>query len=634
MVVLPSGCSTKAIASPPANCVISRGGTFISSTSSTWNKEGIFYINSDGVGLEANLGYKIGAEFGLETVGLGYTDGANGPVLTKQTVAGFATASPMYLGLFGLNPEPVNFTTIGNFSALSYLSSLKAQDAIPSLSWSYTAGAYYRLKAGSPNQLVFGGYDASRFLTNSATFMLNEDTTRDIVVAVQSIFVSGANIATLLTEPIFAFIESTDPNIWLPESACMAFEKAFGLELDNTTNLYLINDTHYTNLLAAEPVVTFRLADSLSGGSTVDITLPFSAFALPATYPAVSKPSYYFPLRKAHNQTQYTLGRTFLQEAYLTVDYERRNFSVSQATFVDGATSIITPIFSPSLTSNITHLTTSSANPPTDHSSGLTPGPIAGIVISVIFLLILCPGAFTWYRRRAAPSPRHAVVADTAAPLPKDAPDNVSEIILRYLQYHFPISHGILKPELDGTSAHDDTTADKAQLDLARVNDMPRFGGSEGGEGGNIPMSHGDVFELPSSDIGFELPSSDHQVYSTDYFARGSKPSSARSTSILRTFGGELESPAVIHELPGSSIHAVVSPSTNVVLPIYSPVSNRSSTALSPLDSGSASPPPAASVSLGSSVVTAARSPLSNVFVTAREDAGEGSETNEKNQHI
>jgi hypothetical protein len=576
---------------------MSRGGTFNSSTSSTWNKGGTFYINSDGVGLEANLGYKIGAKFGQETVGLGYTDGAYGPVLTKQTVAGFATTSPMYLGLFGLNPEPVNYTTIGNFSAPSYLSSLKAQDVIPSLSWSYTAGAHYRLKAGSLNQLIFGGYDASRFLTNSAIFTLSEDTTRDIVIAVQSISVSGANTATLLSEPIFAFIESTDPNIWLPESACTAFEKAFGLELDDTTNLYLINDTHYTNLLAAEPVVTFRLADSLSGGSTVDITLPFPAFALQATYPAVSEPTYYFPLRKADNQTQYTLGRTFLQEAYLTVDYERRNFSVSQATFVDGATSIITPILSPSLSSNITQHPASSATPPADRSSGLTPGLIASIVIIVVFLLVLCAGAFVWYRRRAAPPSPYTVTADTAAQPPKDAPDNVSETVLHYLQHHLSVFEGMLKPELDGTSVHEDTTADKAQLDLVRVNGMPRFDGCEGGEGGSMPMSHGDVFELPSHGDVFELPSSDHGVDGADYFARGSRSSSARITSIPRTFGGELESPAVMHELLGGSMHAAGSPATNVVLPIRSPVSSRSSTIPSPLNSGSASPPPTASVS-------------------------------------
>ena len=47
-------------------------------------------------------------------------------------------------GAFGLNTQPVNFTSLGNFSAPSFLTTLKDQGHIPSLSWSYTAGAKYR----------------------------------------------------------------------------------------------------------------------------------------------------------------------------------------------------------------------------------------------------------------------------------------------------------------------------------------------------------------------------------------------------------------------------------------------------------------------------------------------------------
>jgi len=620
MVVMPSGCSQQAIASPPANCVTTRGGTFNLNTSSTWDGQGTFYINSNGLGVEANLGYRIGAKFGLETVGLGYTDGVSGPVLTNQTVAAFATASPLYLGLFGLNPEPVNFTVIGNFSAPSYLSSLKAQDLIPSLSWSYTAGAHYRLKAGSHNQLIFGGYDTSRFLANTATFTLNEDTTRDILIAVQSISVSGANPATLLSEPIFAFIESTDPNIWLPETACTAFEKAFGLELDNTTNLYLINDTHYTNLLAAEPVVTFRLADSLSGGSTVDINLPFRAFALQAAYPKVSASTYYFPLRKADNETQYTLGRTFLQEAYLTVDYERRNFSISQATFVDGAASTITTILSPSLISEIadnptsTSTDTSTVTAAPGTSGGLAAGAIAGIVIGAIALLALCVGAFLWRRRRAALKSPYTVTTETASQRPEDA----SDIGLRYLHYPDPVPHGMIKAELDSTNVHGDSGADKDQLDLARVDGVVRYDECEVEDRSEMPTLHSEIFELPAGD---------HGVDGADYFTRDSRPSSARGgTMTPRVFGGEMESPVAVHELSGSA-RTTTSPPTDIVSALgdHSPVSSNGSAILSLLSSGALPSPPTASVSPVSTVATPARSPLNNVVVPVREDVGEES---------
>lgn len=144
---------------------------------------------------------------------------------------------------------------------------------------------------------------------------MNEDIDRDIVVAIQSITYSGTTQAVLLSTPTFAFIESTDPNIWLPEAACKAFEEAFNISIDNSTGLYLINATHYAQLQAANPQVTFTLANSLSGGETVNIVLPFNALGLSTSYPFTPNDTYYFPLRKAANDSQNTLGRAFLQEA-------------------------------------------------------------------------------------------------------------------------------------------------------------------------------------------------------------------------------------------------------------------------------------------------------------------------------
>jgi hypothetical protein len=171
------------------------------------------------------------------------------------------------------------------------------------------------LKAGQYAQLIFGGYDSSRFTPNSASFTLNDDIDRDIVVAIQSITYSGTTQSTLLSTPTFAFIESTDPNIWLPEAACLAFEQAFGISIDDSTGLYLINATQFTQLQAANPQVTFTLSNSLSGGETVSIVLPFNAFGLPTTPPFTPNATYYFPLKKAANDSQNTLGRAFLQEA-------------------------------------------------------------------------------------------------------------------------------------------------------------------------------------------------------------------------------------------------------------------------------------------------------------------------------
>jgi len=226
---------------------------------------------------------------------------------------------------------------LGNYSSPSFLTILKDQNKIPSLSWSYTAGAKYRryslgyeYDTVSPliidtglkqvyGQLIFSGYDTSRFTENSVSFTMADDITRDLVVAVQSISYSGTTSSILLSNPINIFIDSTDPNLWLPSDTCDAFERAFGLTLDSITGLYLINDTHHNTLLDSDAQVSFRLSDDTSGGDTVTIVLPYKAFDLTAEYPLVDNTSHYFPLKRANSSTQYTLGRTFLQEAYVSL---------------------------------------------------------------------------------------------------------------------------------------------------------------------------------------------------------------------------------------------------------------------------------------------------------------------------
>jgi len=75
----------------------------------------------------------------------------------------------------------------------------------------------------------------------------------------------------------------------------------------------------HTSLLSMNPNITFTLANT--GGQTLDIVLPYSAFDLTASFPVLANgtnSTNYFPIRRADNDTQYTLGRVFLQEAYVS----------------------------------------------------------------------------------------------------------------------------------------------------------------------------------------------------------------------------------------------------------------------------------------------------------------------------
>lgn len=104
--------------------------------------------------------------------------------------------------------------------------------------------------------LVLGGYDTSKFIPNSLTWGLAPADDRDLVVQIEAI-TSGDE--SLLPTAIPAFLDSTVPYIYLPIEACKLFEDAFELVWDNTTGLYLLNDTQHANLLAKKQDVIFTL---------------------------------------------------------------------------------------------------------------------------------------------------------------------------------------------------------------------------------------------------------------------------------------------------------------------------------------------------------------------------------------
>lgn len=214
--------------------------------------------------------------------------------------------------MFGLNPRPTN---ISNFSdpSPSYISNLKEKSLIPSLSWSYSAGNRYRLNKvlGS---LTLGGYDSSRFVPNNVSFTFNEIDSRDLTVVIKGISVAAGGISTLLsTSSIAAYVDSTI-SLYLPMAVCKKFEAAFELTWSDEVQAYLVNDTLNDSLKAQNATVVFELGN-WETDQTVNISLPYAAFDLIAEYPLMPNRTHYFPLVRATNDTQYTLGRAFLQEA-------------------------------------------------------------------------------------------------------------------------------------------------------------------------------------------------------------------------------------------------------------------------------------------------------------------------------
>ena len=149
---------------------------------------------------------------------------------------------------------------------------------------------------------------------------MHPDNTRDLVVGLQAITTnfSKHDNKSLLSEPIYAFIDSTLPDLYLPLETCKAFEDAFGLVWNETYQTYFVDEDLHQNLINNNISLTFTLGDSETSSPTVDVVLPYASFDLFLDYPLVPQNMSgirYFPLLRADNDTQYTLGRAFLQEA-------------------------------------------------------------------------------------------------------------------------------------------------------------------------------------------------------------------------------------------------------------------------------------------------------------------------------
>lgn len=393
-VVGPGGCVL------PSSCSSARGGLFDLHNSSSWYSEGFYAL-----GVDEKLGNTGYAEYGLDDL----TFGTTGVVLPSAIIGsinttGLINATQYLLGYFGLGIVPGSFNGSTPLSAISGL--VEKEAVIPSHSYGYTAGAKYQQK-GVPNSLTLGGYDANRFVPNDISFELSPSQVPQVYI--NSISVANTSFSSDLlysTDRVFANIDSSTPYLWLPKPACDRFAESLGLTYDNSLNLYTFdaNSSQHDVLQNAGLSFTFSLSDIESSPNLVNITLPYTAFDLQLTYPAIpdtdyadtNSTMYYFPLRQAMDETQYTIGRVFLQEAYLITDYERNNFSIHQAVHTAD------PIQNISIVS-ITRPSDSVLSGPPQHSNGmkLSTGGIIGIVIAAVVITVLLTFAvFFWYRVR------------------------------------------------------------------------------------------------------------------------------------------------------------------------------------------------------------------------------------------
>lgn len=386
--------------------------------SSTWDLIGIYELAAEKNlwGYAGNPGY-----YGYDTVSLEQYKSPESATLKSQTVAGMSTWNS-WLGVLGLGTARAYFDTEQKTN-LALIENLANKNLTPGMSFGYAAGASYA-SGGVPGSLVFGGYDQSRFTDSGLSFPINGEQNKTLPLSLLSIVVDNVPSGSLSLLPsgnaVTTTIDSTTAHMWLPQAVCDLFAEAFGLRYDTYTGLYLINNTMHNQLKQSNPSVTFTIGATDSSSDTTNIVLPYAAFDLQAGIPLFNFSTNYFPLRVAANESQQVLGRAFLQEAYLFVDWERNNFTIGQAIHQNSTTNIVS-VLSPEYSTG-------------SEDSSISTGAIAGIAVGAVAVVALIIGIIAFFvirKRRRDRQPNEKLLgelSDTSMPPPEIMSHNVYEL--------------------------------------------------------------------------------------------------------------------------------------------------------------------------------------------------------------
>jgi len=251
--------------------------------------------------------------------------------------------------------------------------------------------------------LVLGGYDKSRMTDKSISMSMPNPKNTTLLVGVQSIiYTPDQDVASdghaFTSGGFLANIDSTLPYLVLPEKICDNFQEKFQLTYDDNRDLYTVNSSSHAANIQQNATVTFKIGVSARDSDEfANIELPYAAFDQQIGTRTGENMTNYFPIKKSKDGV-YTLGRTFLQEAYIIVDYERANFTVAPAHYSDpmpkaNVITILNQTWVPGDSTN-----TSGTG---DSGGGLAPGAIAGTVVGIVIAFVIAGIiAFCWWRKR------------------------------------------------------------------------------------------------------------------------------------------------------------------------------------------------------------------------------------------
>lgn len=371
-VVGAGGCT-----SGPGNqpCVDARGGVFDYHISETWHTlgAGAYELGMNHIGVQRN------GDYGLDTVAFVDTMASSATSIDNVLIAA-VNATDYYQGYIGLG---VTQGSINHNVTNPLITQLAEVDGmIPSHSYGYTAGAYYRdtTTNGTHASLTLGGYDTLRFVPHDTTFRLyiansNADPNdraptvrlRGLSAQVPSLdkapgnWTSTSQTFVAMNDSITAMIDSSTPFLWFPTEICERIASALDLVWREDLGVYVFANggdqyLKYKHMKTTEELsFTFTVSSydnsddfgyPLNMPGVVNITLPPAAFAQVLRYPWKNVIKFnessipYFPLTRSIKETNnnlYIIGRVFMQEAYIITKYDKASFSIHQALFPDNS---------------------------------------------------------------------------------------------------------------------------------------------------------------------------------------------------------------------------------------------------------------------------------------------------------
>lgn len=188
----------------------------------------------------------------------------------------------------------------------------------------------------------------------------------------------------------------------------------------------------------------------------------------------------YFPLSRAQNdnETQFTLGRAFMQEAYLVADYERYNFTIGPRAFNSNSQPNVIAI---------QPLSANNGGGGGGGGGGLSGGAIAGVVVGVIGAVAIAALIAFFLIRRKRSKPEPAELGADAGGKPDMVDDPYQET---YAKAELP-SEPVASP---GTT--DYFASEKKHFAAEAPASQERF---------ELPGSA--IAELPSPPMAYEMPS-------------------------------------------------------------------------------------------------------------------------------